>query len=294
MPNTSMTQSQKRFNESLGALFNQPKTPKQCLFLKSSSDEGVIRNGGRNGARFAPNAFMNVFKKFTQSPSLSQFGFAEIEVADADLEVSHFNAAQIKESEKIRDALLSSPDALIHLGGGHDHAFALVKALQVKNRPIVIINIDAHADTRDDELAHSGTPFKQLALQDIHLYQIGLHPFTNSHSTLAHPMSILWKSEISEQALNNFFSTIKEQSPENALYILSIDADGLDGAFIQGVSAVNADGLGMHELTLVGKLYRQLQKDGPIVGIYELNPLYDNLSSLSMKRMAAFVYSLLE
>ena len=52
---------------------------------------------------------------------------------------------------------------LIHLGGGHDHIYPLLRALSAQNDRITVINIDAHLDTRTDDLPHSGTPFRQFA-----------------------------------------------------------------------------------------------------------------------------------
>ncbi|MFP5387174.1 MAG: hypothetical protein ACLGHN_13935, partial [Bacteriovoracia bacterium] len=66
MTKPSNSQSLKRFQESLGHLFSSDTGKKKCLILKSSSDIGVIRNGGRNGARFAPQSFLSTFKKFSQ------------------------------------------------------------------------------------------------------------------------------------------------------------------------------------------------------------------------------------
>ena len=43
------------------------------LFISSASDLGVVRNGGRRGSRYAPEAILNVFKKMSKS----SFSFTE-------------------------------------------------------------------------------------------------------------------------------------------------------------------------------------------------------------------------
>jgi formiminoglutamase len=51
---------------------------------------------------------------------------------------------------------------IIHLGGGHDHVYPLLKAIETKYKKIIILNIDPHCDTRESEHNHSGTPFRQF------------------------------------------------------------------------------------------------------------------------------------
>lgn len=300
MTKPSITQSQKRFNESMGPLFMSSGMEKELLLLKSSSDVGVMRNAGRNGAKHAPQSFLSFFKKLTQDQITKSFALIEKEVASSDEEIRDFESSQTKQSERIEQSLKSHPKARIcHLGGGHDHIYPLLCALSQNKKHVVVINIDAHADTRTDDKAHSGTPFRQFAEHftgQFDLYQVGLHPFANSLSTLTPlakgKMSILWRSELSK--MNEFFAVIKSTITKDTLVVFSIDADGLDGSAIPGVSAVNPWGLSMEELMDLWKQYLGLNfSHAPIMGLYELNPVYDSLSMLSMRRMAAFVYETL-
>lgn len=304
MPKPEISQSQKRFQESLGALFSieAQKSDHSCLFLKSSSDQGVIRNGGRNGARFAPQSFLSTFKKFSQTQELKKYHFVELEVSDEDRERSDFHLSQAEETTKILRAIEKHQNAfLCHIGGGHDHIFPLLSALGKKFDEIIVINIDAHADTRTDLNFHSGTPFRQFAnnyVGKFHLFQIGLHSFANTESTLS-PLekgkeTILWSHELSAENLKNLFKTIeKEVSPKTAV-VFSLDCDALSGATVPGVSAVNPSGVTQAELKIIWDFYRALPlSHSPILGIYELNPLYDTLASLSMRTIGSFVFNCL-
>ena len=96
MSNQTISQSQKRFQESIGSLFVASATnaAKKCLFLKSSTDTGVIRNGGRNGAKHAPQSFLSAFKKMTHHESLTSRQFYEVEVGNEELETKNFAEAQ--------------------------------------------------------------------------------------------------------------------------------------------------------------------------------------------------------
>jgi formiminoglutamase len=301
MTKPPFTQSQKRFQESVGALFlKADRTVKNsCLFLKSSTDVGVIRNGGRNGARFAPQSLLSTFKKLAQNEAIRELTFFEVEVASIDEEETNFHQAQKKESERINKAMGSHPHSrVVHLGGGHDHIYPLLSATSSNYKKIIVLNIDAHADTRTDEDFNSGTPFRQFAREfggDFSLYQIGLHPFANSLTTLSSlekgKMDVLWMNELNEVNLVKFFNKIEQDISKETLVVFSLDADALSGHEIPGVSAVNPAGLSRAQLLTIWRMYQSLKiEHPPLIGIYELNPLYDTLASLSMRTIASFLF----
>ena len=288
-----------RVKESIKPLF-EDKKEQRGLFLKSSTDIGVIRNNGRNGARYAPKAFMFNFKKMTQDQDLKNWSFAEIEVSSEEHELKNFSEAQKLESSKIQEALKSSYDFICHIGGGHDHIYPLIRAQASSFDKVVVINIDAHADTRTDAEAHSGTPFRQLdqEISQFRLFQIGLHPYSNSFSTLSplkSEMKVLWKQECQETEINSFFEKIKSEVTDKTLVTLSVDADALCGHLVPGVSAVNADGLDLNTLKFIMSKYLELNlSHSPVLGVYELNPIYDQLSGVSMNTIANFVFHTLK
>lgn len=299
MLNNPIPQSQKRFHESLGSKFISEGSP-DILFLTSSSDVGVILNGGRNGARYAPQSFLSSLKKLTITEAMQELKIKVIEVANFQEEKSKFTEAQETERVRIDKALSANPKARVcHLGGGHDHVYPFLAAATSKAKKVVVINIDAHADTRNDDAPHSGTPFRQFAKSfngEFHLFQIGLHPFANSISTLSPlengSMNILWRNDLKESAkVREFFDLISQHTDPETYIFFSIDADALDASAVPGVSAVNAKGLNLDELSLLWLNYVKLSKRNiPAMGIYELNPVYDSVSSLSMRTMGAFVF----
>lgn len=302
MTNTEREQSQKRFNESLAPLFENESAARTCLFLKSSSDIGVIRNGGRNGARFAPQSLLSTFKKFAATEELKNYSFKAFEVASEEEERAEFHSAQIKEAGRISEILKKFPRSKIcHVGGGHDHIFPLLTALAGQFKKVIVINIDAHADTRTDESFHSGTPFRQFA-RDFHgefsIYQIGLHSFANSLSTVS-PLEkgksvSLYKKDLTEENLDSVFNSIEKDLDKDTCVVFSLDADALSGHEVPGVSAVNPQGLTLRELNSLWKRYRGLSLNHEtVLGIYELNPVYDTLASVSMRTIGSFVYSTL-
>lgn len=302
MPNPAISQSQKRFQESLGSLFipiNEANGKNPYVFLKSSTDVGVILNGGRNGARFAPKSFLSIFKKMTQSSSLKPKSFVEKEVSNGIAETIDFKKAQNEEAREIEEVIKSFPDSsYCHLGGGHDHIYPLLMALSQTYKKIVVLNIDAHADTRSDENPHSGTPFRQFSQAyegDFQLFQLGLHPFANSQSTLKDletgKMTILWREDLNDpMKCSSFYQAIEKEVNKQTAFIFSLDVDALSSSIAPGVSAVNGNGLTHEELKTAWKNYETINKRQSILGIYEMNPVYDSLAMTTVRTLASFVF----
>jgi formiminoglutamase len=298
MPKTSKTQSEMRHQESLGSRFGTSEG-KSVLFLKSSSDIGVIRNGGRNGARLAPKSLLAFFRKLALDEKASQYSYREIEVSSSEEETADFPAAQTKEALRIETVLKGSSDArVIHIGGGHDHIYPLLMA-HSHQKKVIVLNLDAHADTRIDDDHHSGTPFRQFARDyhgEFHLFQLGLHVFSNSPSTLSAlpkgKMHVLWRKDMLEQKKwEEFFAEMRKLIDDRTTVIFSLDADAISGELVPGVSAVNGMGLKTNELFQAWQMYRALPLlHEPIMGIYELNPVFDTLSGMSMRFMSNFLY----
>ena len=106
---------------------------------------------------------------------------------------------------------------------------------------------------------------------------------------------ILWRDDVAEATkLTSFFQDIKNQIDANAVVVFSLDADAMNGAEVPGVSAVNGNGLSRAELKQIWKNYRELPfTHAPMVGLYELNPVYDTLSMLSMRTLGTFLYEII-
>lgn len=298
MTKTPNTQSEKRFQESLSSRFGAGEG-KEVIFLKSSTDTGVIRNGGRNGARLAPKSLLSYFRKLALDKTASQYSFTEVEVSSVDEERENFSKSQESEALRIQSAVKAHSKArIIHVGGGHDHIYPLLRSY-FHAKKIIVLNLDAHADTRTDEDSHSGTPFRQFAREykgEFHLFQLGLHVFANSESTLSNlpngKMHVLWRKDLIDQSQwESFFGEMRKLIDENTVVIFSLDADAISGELVPAVSAVNGMGLKTSELFQAWQMYRALPlKHEPIMGIYELNPVYDTLSGMSMRFMSNFLW----
>ena len=265
-----------------------------ALFLMSSSDLGVCRNEGRRGSRFAPQAISNVLKKMVITPTLPSLYFQE--VSSPSEEEEDFILAQKKNAHRINTVWKQfRGDKVFHIGGGHDHIFPLLMSLK-DQKAIHVINIDAHLDTRREPLFHSGTPFRQFA--DLHkgsfrLTQLGIHRFSNhpcSYENLSAEMVVLSPDELSKK-MENREKQISLRKEE--LTLLSLDCDALSAESMEAVSAVNPAGLTLSRVREIFDWYGKIDQKQKIYGIYEYNPLFDNLSQKGAKALASLIYAAL-
>lgn len=273
------------------------------LFFKSSSDIGTIRNFGRRGGGFAPEAILNIVKKLALH---NEQTWSDIEVANPRLEEEDFSYAQSEYATTLATAFDSYTKAgkFIYLGGGHDHVYPLLKALNTKYKKIKVINIDAHLDTRIDEFHNSGTPFRQFANEfegKFELIQLGIHDFANSKTTmneLGRAKEVVATYDDLKHLTQNFVNNRKlfeRMMPydHEALYLFSLDADALDAGIMEGVSAVNHRGLPYH---FVEELLTYAQDVLRVkhYGFYEYNPVYDNLSQKGARALASLIYKIMD
>lgn len=251
----------------------------------SQNDDGVKLNRGRQGSKDSGRVIWQNFVGMTKPEDASE----KLLPLFIDAEIEN-NAWASK---------------MIHLGSGHDHVFHLMHlALNNKITNFIIFNFDAHADMRDDDLLHSGTPFRYFfnqcknQLSSYHIIQVGLNRFQQNTKDLvldSAQVESIWSHEVSMERLQHKLQqlkiTMKSMVPEETLIILSLDADVLSGAVMPAVSAVNPLGV---EVTLVKKFAFELKKEFPqfqkVLGIYEYNPIYDDTSARGAKTLATFIY----
>jgi formiminoglutamase len=273
------------------------------LFLKFSSDIGTIRNLGRRGSLYAPEAILSVVKKLA---SHQLFRWSDIELADREEEKSDFKKAQQQLALRVQNVQAENPRAqkFIYLGGGHDYAYPVLKALNATANKLVVINIDAHLDTRTDVEPNSGTPFRQIAGEwngEIEIVQLGIHDYANSISTMSNlpkGKEVVATYEDVRYGTKNFTETekfLKRVIPkqENTTYVFSLDADAMDSGIMEGVSAVNHRGLSYDFIEDV-LLYSIDELGCRHFGIFEYNPVYDNLSQKGARALASLIYQIFD
>lgn len=161
----------------LGEIVPEVKYEEASLVLVGcAQDEGVTRNGGREGAAQAPDAIRRQFYRLTP------FG---ITARICDLG----NLGLQNSLEETHDALtdvvkkiLEDGKRAVVIGGGNDISYAdgraMAEVFGAKNW--LAVNTDAHFDVRADREINSGTPYRQLLEEKLirpdYFYEIAYQP----------------------------------------------------------------------------------------------------------------------
>jgi formiminoglutamase len=163
----------------------------------------------------------------------------------------------------------------------------------------LLINIDAHTDTRTDFQPHSGNPIFRLAKEfpsQLKIWQVGIHQAANSVETL--------NSLSPQQQKITYFPQCKDVAKEMEILradgwisektniFLSIDFDALEPQYGQGVSAINPQGLPLDFIYHFIKLLKDRNVNLRASGFYEYNPLFDHVSALGAKVIAQMILQL--
>lgn len=282
----------------------------QTLILKSPSDWGTVLNNGRRGSLFAPDVIENLIQKMA-GHSNENYSFSSKKVTTLTDEINNFSAAQIAQAKLIQNHLHDNPLAkfIIHIGGGHDHFYPFAMALiqTLKKKKILIINIDPHLDTRTDSWPNSGTPFRNLdnhletlmpKHQDLSvtLIQLGTHLFANGEGNYQKLKNV--EQEIHSMKDIRQFSNLKDFAAKKIEHhlalcdevVLSFDIDALHSHEMPAVSAPNHHGFSMEEIHSFAQYLNTYQDKFHYLGLYEYNPLFDDLASAGGRKIAAFIY----
>lgn len=291
-----------RVSDQKKSFFDNNITKETTLFLTSPSDIGVMRNGGKSGARYAPEALLNCLKKMIHQKDMQSKKYSQRIVSHQKVESHSFIEGQERSKNEISKIFaneLNGCTNIIHIGGGHDHIYPFTMGV-IENlksfgkEKVHILNIDAHLDTRTDSNFHSGTPFRQVFADkngiDVRLTQIGIHKYANAPSNYEDlDMDIIEMSEIGLLSPKELTSLLTKQIPfdDKTLYIFSVDCDGLDSTCMSAVSANNHFGLDKAQFQAVINYYKDvLSKDITLAGIYEFNPVFDDLGQSSARFLA--------
>jgi formiminoglutamase len=139
--------------------------PGRPVLLGFPQDEGVSRNGGREGARLAPSAIRRLLYRLVSADPVSGADLGELGpldlgdlIIERELEYSQGVLAGVVAE------LLERRCVPIVLGGGHETAFGTYMGYAAAELELAVINVDAHLDVRPliEGQGHSGSPFRQM------------------------------------------------------------------------------------------------------------------------------------
>jgi formiminoglutamase len=284
-------QIKSRFSE-----WNQQSTCGEYLFWLMENDEGVQLNRGRRGSKDAGRVLLHHLGVMPLAEKdSSKLSFSWHKSKDFPSKLEEFNVDKNLWSNK-----------MIQLGGGHDHVFHFLRLAHLNGAEhFTIINIDAHADMRRDDVLHSGTPFRRFFeqykknLKSFHLEQWGLNPCSQRPADLSlegATVEVLWQDSLTKIRVEERLRVLKKillknASSKKSFFLVSLDVDVLEASTMSAVSAVNSKGLSLKTLrTVLKKLQHSLNEFHPQLGVYEYNPLYDDISSSGAKILAGLLY----
>lgn len=245
------------------------------------SDEGIIRNEGRPGARSGPLSFREQFSKLACHRNTAILDVGNITCTDGNLEFAQ------EEFGKVIEYCQQHNKITLALGGGHEIAWAHYQGLHKEHPRLGIINFDAHFDLRklpETGKGTSGTPFQQIAAftqenqMPFRYCCIGIQRHANTASlfetaeslgvsTLTaddiNEMSFAWQTAFIDRFILN----------EKSIY-LSICLDVFAQCFAPGVSAPQPTGLTSRQII---PLLKYIMQTGKVVAldIAELSPPLD-------------------
>ena len=162
----------------------------QVVILGCPQDEGISRNRGRLGARFAPTEIRRDLYRYPVTQSHEHLVLMDV----GDLKISD---TLEKTHELLRNTvrnLIADGKKVIVLGGGNDISYPDCLALSAETEQPLVFNIDRHLDVRADTPRNSGTPYRQLleegVIQPGMFHEFGINSFANSPKYLEYVLDI--------------------------------------------------------------------------------------------------------
>ncbi|CFX22819.1 Ureohydrolase [Syntrophomonas zehnderi OL-4] len=203
----------------------------------------------RPGTRLAPYRIREVSEGIEEYSIYQDRSLEEIAFFDAgDVVIPFGNVKQsLERMEATARELLGMRKKIFAIGGEHLVSLPIIKAYADYYQGLVVIQMDAHADLREDYLGESlshATVMRHVLkiVGKKNLYQLGIRSGTREELEYARSCSNLY--------LDEFYSAwddIKLSIGSRPVYI-SLDIDVLDPAFAPGTGTPEAGGVTSREL----------------------------------------------
>jgi agmatinase len=157
--------------------------------------------------------------------------------------------------------LLNREKFLCMLGGEHSVSAPVIRAHAEKFHNLSVLQIDAHADLRDeyDDTPHSHASIMARVVKDLRIpsVQVGIRSISADEARALDsgiPTKIFWAKDVVGRT--DWIDSAIDSLTENVY--LTIDIDGLDPSLVPTTGTPEPGGLGWYEtLTLIRKLARK-------------------------------------
>lgn len=270
-------------------------------FIGFNSDEGVIRNLGRDGAkqgaRYIRKEFANLPVTFGEQVAIYDAG--DIECVDGDLEDAQ---EQLKRAISL---ILNHKLFPIVLGGGHELAFGhyngIVDYLK-GSKNLGIINFDAHFDLRPHANGgSSGTMFAQIAdackaqSREFSYMCLGVQASSNTISLFKKAdelgVTYIMGKDFIEPNFPSITSTIDEFVGKHDSIYFTLCSDVINASFAPGVSAIQPFGMNAEVvLSFIKHIFRS--KKVVSFDVAEVSPRFDH-DNQTAKLVAIILFAII-
>lgn len=235
----------------------------------------------RPGTRMAPYRIREVSEEVEEYSIYQDRSLDEIAFYDAgDVQIPFGNVEQsLARMEDTARRLLAMRKKIFSIGGEHLVSLPIIKAYKEIYPDLAVIQMDAHADLRDnylgEPLSHASVMNHVLRLVgDKNLFQLGIRSGTREEMQLARRCSNLY--------LDQFLTVlpeVKQKIGRRPVY-LTLDIDVLDPAFAPGTGTPEAGGVSSRDLITALLEMASLN----IVGfdMVEISPPYDIADNTSI------------
>jgi agmatinase len=237
----------------------------------------------RNGARFGPRAVRTIERVGPYNHVLECAPVFDLKMADVgDIPFrSRFSLDQsLEDIERHVRLIVDAGVAPLSVGGDHSMGLPILRAVG-RDRPVGMIQIDAHCDTMgpfDGSKFHHGGPFRQAVLDGVldpqHTVQIGIRGSSEYVWEFSYDsgMTVIHAEEIGGLGIERVVETVRRVVGEGPTY-LTFDIDSLDPAFAPGTGTPEIGGLTTREAQAI---LRGLKGVNLIGGdVVEVAPQYD-------------------
>ena len=228
---------------------------------------GVPYDGGvtnRPGARHGPREVRNqssLMRTINQATGVCPYELCTIgDVGDAVVERPFQLEGAHQEIEDYYKTLAATGAIPLSVGGDHSISLPILREL-ARERPVGLIQIDAHCDTGDDYLGsrfHHGAPFSRAVdeglLDPKRCVQIGIRGGINSRDQWAfsyeHGMRVIQIHEAHEMGLDAVIAEARRVIGDGPTYF-TFDIDGIDPAYAPGTGTPEIGGFTALEAQLL-------------------------------------------
>jgi len=249
----------------------------QVVILGCPQDEGVRRNRGRAGARFAPNEIRRALCRYPVSEAhqyLKLIDVGNLRIGET-LEETHEWLCETLQG------FLYDGKKIVVLGGGNDISYPDCKALCATISLPLVFNIDRHLDVRADTPRNSGTPYRQLleegAILPSMFHEVGINSYANSQTYLKYVQDvgahIHYLGDLRAVGVGSAVQSIVSNSSADGIFF-GFDLDVVRAVEAPGVSDPSPMGLTAREVCEIADVAASDPRTR-IIEITEVNPEYD-------------------